>query len=65
MEDNPIMSHKLKEKIMEVCSFSHCLQIQADFLKHIHKGEAYALRSIPETSLTQKELSYIVLSRLI
>lgn len=59
------MFHKLKEKIMEVCNFSHCLQMQLDCLKHIYEGKIYGLGSIPETLLTQKELSYVVVSRII
>lgn len=50
---------------MEVCNFSHCLQMQLDCLKNIYEGKIYALGSIPETLLTQKELSYIVVSRII
>lgn len=39
--------------------------MQPDILKHIYKGKIYALGSIPKTFLTQKELSYVVVSRII
>lgn len=39
--------------------------MQSDFLKHVHKGKIDVPSHVPETFLTQRELSCIVVSRII